>query len=110
VLNCSGQSSCFYQKKKVLIPLISWYLGSNFFILSHYLAYFNELIGGLAQESKYLIDANLSWGQDDKLFFQYQKQHPALKVNPSPFHPQTGLIVVNVNAFRGLRQNQPVYS
>ena len=35
-------------------------------IYPHYLAYFNELIGGPDNGQKYLIDSNLDWGQDLK--------------------------------------------
>lgn len=33
----------------------------------HYLAYFNEAVGGPAQGYRYLVDSNLDWGQDLKL-------------------------------------------
>ncbi|MFH1462448.1 MAG: glycosyltransferase family 39 protein [bacterium] len=35
-------------------------------IYPHFIAYFNELIGGPSQGYKYVVDSNLDWGQDLK--------------------------------------------
>lgn len=35
-------------------------------IYPHYLAYFNELVGGPKEAYKYFVDSNLDWGQDLK--------------------------------------------
>jgi hypothetical protein len=35
-------------------------------IYPHYLAYFNELVGGPGEAYKYFVDSNLDWGQDLK--------------------------------------------
>ncbi|MCK5707420.1 MAG: glycosyltransferase family 39 protein [Candidatus Aureabacteria bacterium] len=51
-------------KWMVFIILCIWYVGSAFSIYPHYLAYFNEIIGGPNRGSEYLIDSNLDWGQD----------------------------------------------
>lgn len=37
----------------------------------HYLAYFNEFIGGPKNGYKYLVDSNLDWGQDLKFLKKY---------------------------------------
>jgi len=37
----------------------------------HYLAYFNELVGGPKNGYKYLVDSNLDWGQDLKFLKKY---------------------------------------
>ncbi|MBN1384750.1 MAG: glycosyltransferase family 39 protein [Elusimicrobia bacterium] len=39
----------------------------------HYLAYFNEFIGGPENGYKYLVDSNLDWGQDLKFLKKYLK-------------------------------------
>jgi hypothetical protein len=44
--------------------LVIWYLVSSIRIHPHYLAYFNEYVGGPANGYKYLVDSNLDWGQD----------------------------------------------
>lgn len=43
-----------------------WLLLSSSLIYPHYLAYFNELIGGAKNGHKVLLDSNLDWGQDLK--------------------------------------------
>jgi len=44
--------------------LISWDLFSSFSTRPHYLAYFNESVGGSANGYKHLVDSSLDWGQD----------------------------------------------
>lgn len=50
--------------KRALCVLCVWYLGSAVWIYPHYLAYFNELVGGPRNGYKYLVDSSLDWGQD----------------------------------------------
>lgn len=52
-----------------------WLCGATLWIHPHYLAYFNELIGGPANGHKYLLDSNIDWGQDLKRLAQYAQQH-----------------------------------
>jgi 4-amino-4-deoxy-L-arabinose transferase-like glycosyltransferase len=54
-----------------------WLVGANLFIYPHYLAYFNELIGGPAQGHRYLADSNIDWGQDLKRLATWQQQRRA---------------------------------
>ncbi len=49
--------------KGALVALCLWYAGSAFWTYPHYLAYFNELVGGPRNGYKYLVDSNLDWGQ-----------------------------------------------
>ena len=44
--------------------LLAWYVGGTLRVAPHYLAYFNELVGGPRQGYHYLVDSNLDWGQD----------------------------------------------
>lgn len=48
----------------VFYALIAWLVFSSFRIFPHYMAYFNEFIGGPDNGYKYSLDANLDWGQD----------------------------------------------
>ena len=50
--------------KKGMALLCMWYAGSALWIYPHYLAYFNELVGGPSNGYKFLVDSNLDWGQD----------------------------------------------
>jgi len=47
-----------------LAGLLAWVLAASLSIHPHYLAYFNETVGGPARGYRYLVDSNLDWGQD----------------------------------------------
>lgn len=53
-------------KRWGLILLILWQLWSSLSVYPHYLAYFNELVGGPKNGYKILTDSSLDWGQDLK--------------------------------------------
>jgi hypothetical protein len=56
----------------ILIGLaVVWYVGSALIIYPHYLAYYNEFIGGYQNGYKYLTDSNTDWGQDVKRLSEY---------------------------------------
>ncbi|HBA73131.1 MAG: hypothetical protein A2X82_18160 [Geobacteraceae bacterium GWC2_55_20] len=44
--------------------MVAWCIAASLYFAPHYLAYFNELVGGPANGYKYLVDSNLDWGQD----------------------------------------------
>ncbi len=75
----------WFQKQKVLIKgflaaLVVWYVVSSVSIFPHYLAYFNELVGGPENGYKYLVDSNLDWGQDLKGLKRYMDEHGIKRV------------------------------
>ncbi|MBD3238694.1 MAG: phospholipid carrier-dependent glycosyltransferase [Candidatus Moranbacteria bacterium] len=41
-----------------------WLFLTNLFVYPHYLAFFNQYIGGSENGWKYMVDSNLDWGQD----------------------------------------------
>lgn len=85
-----------------VIFLIGWYLASSLLIFPHYLAYFNEFIGGPSNGYKYLIDSNLDWGQDNKLMLEYaRKSKEPVKINPE--QPTKGKIAVDANRLQGIQ-------
>ncbi len=53
--------------------LCAWQLVGTLRIHPHYLAYFNELVGGPENGYRYLVDSNLDWGQDLKGLGAYLK-------------------------------------
>lgn len=61
--------------KLALVVACIWLAISSLFIYPHYLAYFNELVGGPDNGYKYLVDSNLDWGQDLKNLKTYMDQH-----------------------------------
>jgi hypothetical protein len=54
--------------------LAIWYFVSSVHIYPHYLAYFNEYIGGPSNGYKYLVDSNLDWGQDLRGLKEYTER------------------------------------
>jgi len=57
-----------------LLVLGAWYVASSLSIHPHYLAYFNEVVGGPRNGYKILADANIDWGQDLKLLKAYMDE------------------------------------
>jgi len=53
--------------KIILCVLLLWYMLGSIVISPNYLGYFNELVGGMKNGYKYLVDSNMDWGQDLKL-------------------------------------------
>lgn len=65
--------------------LCFWHITSSFGVYPHYLAYFNEAVGGPDKGYKYLVDSNLDWGQDLKGLRIYMKKKGIQKVHLSYF-------------------------
>jgi len=65
--------------------LCIWYLISSVGIYPHYLAYFNESIGGPKKGYKYLVDSNLDWGQDLKGLKHYMDEKGIDKIKLAYF-------------------------
>jgi hypothetical protein len=61
--------------KGALVLACAWLAISGVRVYPHYLAYFNELVGGPDNGFKYLVDSNLDWGQDLKNLKTYMDQH-----------------------------------
>ena len=64
---------------------LGWYALAGMRQYPHYLAYFNELVGGSAQGYRYLSDSNIDWGQDLNLVADYQKRTGLPSINLSHF-------------------------
>ncbi len=56
--------------------LLIWLAGANLTTFPHYLAYFNELVGGRTRGHLYLADSNLDWGQDLLRLAAWARAHP----------------------------------
>ncbi|MCB9421588.1 MAG: glycosyltransferase family 39 protein [Ardenticatenaceae bacterium] len=54
-----------------LLPLFLWYAIASLHQAPHYLAYFNETIGGPRQGYHYLADSNIDWGQSLRFLADY---------------------------------------
>lgn len=53
-----------------------WLVATSLLIHPHYLAYFNELVGGASRGHFYLADSNIDWGQDLLRLADYARCHP----------------------------------
>lgn len=53
-------------RKFFLVIILLWQAYSVLAIYPHFLAYFNELVGGPDKGYLYVVDSNLDWGQDLK--------------------------------------------
>jgi 4-amino-4-deoxy-L-arabinose transferase-like glycosyltransferase len=69
----------------VIFVLVSWLAVSTSLVAPHYLAYFNESVGGPANGYKYLLDSNLDWGQGLKELKKYMDKEGIKKVSLSYF-------------------------
>jgi len=69
----------------LIAVLVIWYVGASYSIHPHYLAYFNEFVGGPSNGYKYLVDSNLDWGQDLKGLKRYMDEHAIDKIGLSYF-------------------------
>lgn len=113
-----------FKKLKILVILLAlWYLVGALFIYPHYLAYFNEFIGGPNNGDKYLLDSNIDWGQDLKGLKNYMDknniQHIILgywgkddiaqrgiSYKQVSCYPEPGLIAVSVNNLHGIKEER----
>ncbi|MDD5687044.1 MAG: tetratricopeptide repeat protein [Elusimicrobia bacterium] len=75
--------------------LLVWFAIESVLIHPHYLAYFNQFIGGPKNGYKYLADSNIDWGQDRFLVIKNLKINPDIKLNPTD--PVVGRFLINVN-------------
>jgi len=64
-----------YFKYLLVIILLVWYALGTIRIYPHFLAYFNELVGGPSQGYQYVTDSNLDWGQDLKRLAQFVEEN-----------------------------------
>lgn len=74
---------------------------SSLSVFPHYLAYFNEIIGGPKNGYKYLGDSNLEWGQDDELVNEFVKNSKENYI-VNPEKPVSGNIIVSATFLQGI--------
>lgn len=67
------------------LAMLGWLGTTSCLIHPHYLAYFNELVGGPNNGSAYLVDSNLDWGQDLKGLKQFMDKHGIDRISLSYF-------------------------
>lgn len=72
-------------KRGLLILLGLWYLWSSVSIYPHYLAFFNELVGGARNGYKVLTDSSLDWGQDLKGLKRWMEEYGVERIQLAYF-------------------------
>jgi 4-amino-4-deoxy-L-arabinose transferase-like glycosyltransferase len=76
----------FNQIKKIgiktifILILIMWYIIEALIISPHFIAYFNEFVGGAKNGYKYVVDSNLDWGQDLKRLTKFVEKNNINKI------------------------------
>ena len=58
-----------------MLGVATLYLTSSLLTYPTYTSYFSELVGGVNNGPKYLVDSNIDWGQDAKRLVQFTQQH-----------------------------------
>lgn len=71
--------------KPALAVLLTWYVAGTACLHPHYLAYFNELVGGPKNGYHYLVDSHLDWGQDLATLKDYMDEKGIEKIRLAYF-------------------------
>ncbi len=99
----AGKAALVFQGKRraILAILCAWNIGAVLWVHPHYLAYFNELVGGPSNGYKYLVDSNLDWGQELERLADYLKENDIKGAHIRYFGPRWVL------KYYGLRNSNP---
>ena len=80
----------FGSKHKAVVYLAAVAIGQlafeSFAIHPHYLAYFNQSIGGPKEGYRHLVDSSLDWGQDLPAFKKWLDDHRANEIRREPVY------------------------
>lgn len=76
----SRNKKAVFFKSAVLAILLAWGVFSVVKTYPHFLAYFNESIGGPQNGYKYVTDSNLDWGQDLKRLADFVNENGIEKI------------------------------
>jgi hypothetical protein len=66
---------CGQVLRLLLVGALAWSAGVALGVHPHYLAYFNELVGGPDSGWRYLVDSNIDWGQDLPTLHEIVEHH-----------------------------------
>jgi hypothetical protein len=107
--------------RRFVVPAsCAWMAVASLWVHPHYLAYFNELIGGPARGHRYLLDSNIDWGQDLGTLARYLRERGNPPVRLAYFGAETpeahglrsrplrgcepvgGLVAISANVLMGL--------
>jgi len=76
----AGASAAWWQaghgwRRLTVALLLGWCVVESLIVRPHYLAYFNELVGGPKNGYRHLVDSSLDWGQDLPALRDWLEQH-----------------------------------
>jgi 4-amino-4-deoxy-L-arabinose transferase-like glycosyltransferase len=71
-----GYAKAFSVRWFVHRTLLSWSVVSSALVMPHSMSYFNELVGGPASGSLFLIDSCIDWGQDVLFLKKWTLENP----------------------------------
>lgn len=81
IMLVAGQVSKLQRKYFYAVAvLLCWYVIENISVFPHYLAYFNQTVGGPSGGYRYVVDSNLDWGQDLRRFATWVDYHQIKKI------------------------------
>lgn len=69
----------------MIAVLMIWYGASNLLTFPHYLAYFNETVGGYSNGHMYMSDSNVDWGQDLRRLADFVEKNKIEKIRVDYF-------------------------
>jgi 4-amino-4-deoxy-L-arabinose transferase-like glycosyltransferase len=82
---------------------LAWTMASSLTVYPHSMSYFNELAGGPRGGPRYLLDANVDWGQDVLYLRDWVEKHPeATTVHVALGNPCAGVFLDSSGRFRTL--------
>lgn len=94
--------------RAALLVLMVLYGAQALWIQPHHLSYFNVLAGGPSNGYRFLVDSNFDWGQNDRFLSRHvAKTGVEYQINPDPFRPTSGAVLVNANALLGILNGGP---
>ena len=95
-------------RRHLLGVLAAAYVVQALWIAPHHLSYFNVLAGGPRNGHRILLDSNYDWGQNDRFLERHvARTGRPYQIDPDPFIPASGPVLVNANALYGLLNGGP---
>jgi len=104
IVTSSDQLKKIGTKTAFIAIILIWYLIETIVIAPHFIAYFNEFVGGAKNGYKYAVDSNLDWGQDLKRLAKFVEENHIEKLKLIILVVALQHIILAINLNHG---NQP---
>lgn len=77
---CGAAATAISRRQRWYRLAVGWgvlcSIGASLLVAPHWMSYFNSLAGGPGGGARYLIDANIDWGQDLYRLQRWYREHP----------------------------------